>query len=232
MSSVSSVIVAIALMGIACSSSSGVGDDAGVPDAGVTDNDVRFVGDSDLAPEGELIVYEASSSPPRSYVHTEATPIKLQFGLQGGFMVLVAARVRNMDIGTLQITGTASDECFAPARAIGRTSNPMFAQEVDGWGVPDPVQGTASYLNLQLCPNLDSTRDADGHPYDLTVRVTDRARRTLELSTRFTATCAGADGPGQEACECQCDDQSTLGEECAVLDLSDVTDPEPGQCPD
>jgi hypothetical protein len=220
--------VVVLLSGCPSSTDSGGDEDAGVMvDAG--SRDVRFVGDPALPPEAELVIFDGDSRPPRS--HDEATVLPLQFGIQGGFMILVGAKVRNMDIGTLQITGTVGDDCFAPPRAIGRTGNPMFAVEEGGWGVPDPVQGIAAFLNLQLCPNLDSSRDADGHPYDLEVRITDRARRSVLVNTRFTATCAGAGGPGEDACECQCDDQSTLGADCSIVDLSDVTDPAAGSCP-
>jgi hypothetical protein len=225
----SAAVLASMLVGCPGTGTTGNDDDAGPSDGGIVEN---FVGDPNAEPEGELLIYDPRQSPPTSSAHDPQVIAPMIFGPQGGYMVLLGARVRNMDISSLQISGSVRDQCFDPARIVGITQAPMFARERDGWGVPDDGSGIAAYLNMQLCPNTDASRDTDGHEFDVSVRVTDRARRTVVMESTITAECKNLDGTTDTVCTCQCDSTYELGEDCFAAGADDDTgDPAPGECP-
>jgi hypothetical protein len=207
-------------------------DDPPQPDAGVTtcaDGEAAeegFFGDCTEEPEAELLVFRGEARP--TVFAPNTNDIELRFGIQGGWMTVVGARVRNMDITTLQVSAAIFDDCQEPPRPIGRAQQ-VLDMEIDGdWGVPRA--GLANFAGIELCENLDSVRDADGHSYRLDMRVTDGKRRTVVLGGVVVPTCPSPDPVGSCACLC---DASYVREDrqCMTTSLDDSGEPDRDSCP-
>ena len=175
-----------------------------------------FVGDPDALPEVEMIVRDATGS---ARVATDMDPVDLIVPPQGGKVLLVAPRVRNMDTCSVRVTATLRDECTN--RVLGLEARPLrFAASDDGWAAPVNPQLLSNWSNVPACPTAAATRDVEGEPYSLTITVEDSDGRTATVSRRIVPTC----GEDLERCLCECDGSYKLGETCAPDDDSSVTE--------
>jgi hypothetical protein len=108
---------------------------------------------------------------------------------QGGQVVFVGVRARNLDGCGLVIKATLRDPySSAPvgveARPVDLTASP------GGWGEAAAPSDIASFANVPVCPSAVSTRDLDGQRYVLDIDVTDRAKRTAHTTLDVVPTCA------------------------------------------
>ncbi len=185
-----------------------------------------FYGDKDADPEGEL-VYRTVDQQLATLVDGQEVPMILP--PQGGKVILIGARVKNMDLCSLQANGGMFDGCQTPPRIIGREGRglQMKINEDLGMAEPDRPETLNNYVNIPLCPNFTAVRDADGEPFNLEIRFSDRAQRSLILKATVTPVCAE---PEQLArCTCECDVDFSFERVCEDI----VADPagEPGVCP-
>lgn len=171
-----------------------------------------FVGDPGVAPEVEMIVRDADGS---SRAASDMDPVDLILPPQGGKVMLVAPRVRNMDTCTLTVTASLRDDCTN--RILGIEARPLrFELGADGWAVPVNPHLVSNWANVAACPSAAAERDIEGEPYTLELTVEDGQGRVATVSRRVVPTCAEAEH--LERCLCECDGNYRLGETCAPDD--------------
>jgi hypothetical protein len=126
---------------------------------------------------------------------------------QGGQVVFVGVRARNLDGCGLILTATLRDPCTngvigVEARPVDLTASPA------GWGEPASPADIASFANVPVCPSAAATRGLDGQRYVLEVDVRDRDKRTARVTLDVVPTCAETSlcpkecvgGPAPSAC--------------------------------
>jgi hypothetical protein len=132
---------------------------------------------------------------------------------QGGKVLYLGVRARNVDACGVQLTSALRDPTSGEVIALDQRPVPLVAGG-DGWAVPAPPFEQA-LTNLGVCPNADAEVDVDGHPWRLELRLeeTSGARRaTIELTVWPRCPV------GEEAfeCACECDSDFHVGGECPV----------------
>jgi hypothetical protein len=138
---------------------------------------------------------------------------------QGGRVVFVGVRARNLDGCAVQVTGALRDLGSKQIRLDGRTVN--LRSEPDGWGTTG--QGTVTniedsaalgdYSNIPLCPNQWAEVDVFDQPFELEVLVQDRRKKTMKKVITVTPRCSEP-GAKETACRCLCKRGYVLGETC------------------
>jgi hypothetical protein len=108
---------------------------------------------------------------------------------QGGQVVFVGVRARNLDGCGVVITATLRDPCTndvigLEARPVDLTASPS------GWGEPSAPADIGSFANVPVCPSSAATRGLDGQRYLLEVDVRDRDKRTAHATLEVIPTCA------------------------------------------
>lgn len=187
---------------------------AGCEDHGETgpDDPVRpaecLIGDPDAAPELEL-VYRTVDGTLASLERGGRVPLILP--PQGGKVLLVGIRARNVDGCGLRITAALRDPCTG--RVLGLDRRPVFlVDDGSGWAVPRQVAQLSDYANIPACPNFATERDVDEQELVLEVEIEDIAGRTARAETRLTPYCGEAQHLAQ--CACECDADYVLGRAC------------------
>lgn len=193
------------------------GDDGAAP---VDADGPCVVGDLAAAPELELVsLDDAFAQRPLA----DGDELALVTPPQGGKVVFVGMRIKNVDLCGATIQAALRDPCTG--RVVGIERRPVrWRVAPDGLAEPLDPQAISDYTNVAACPNAALSRDVDGSPYQLEVRFyppggAPAIERILEVTPR----CAADD----EQCRCECDSEYRLGEACPI-------DPEPGgdACPD
>jgi hypothetical protein len=187
---------ALALLLAAC------GDDA-PPDAGLC-----AVGDVSADPELELVYRTADGT---MAPLAEGTVVPLLTPPQGGKVIYVGARGKNVDLCGASLQAALRDPCTD--RVLGIERRPIaWRLADDGFAEPAQPQEISDYANLPLCPNAGSSEDLDGHPAQLEIRFYEPGGRVTERILSITPTCADDEVP--MLCRCECDADYELGFEC------------------
>jgi hypothetical protein len=169
-----------------------------------------FIGDPAQAPAIDMVTLDAAFA-----VHTagDGSELALIRPPQGGKIVLVGARARNVCAGPIQVTGAVTDLCTG--RVVGLESRTvLYVAAADG-GVADvkePAQ-ISSYANVAVCPNNVAARDLDGEPYRVTVTIQDKLGRVAEKVITATPVCAEPED--ERECRCTCRAGYANGDTCA-----------------
>lgn len=128
---------------------------------------------------------------------------------QGGYVMYVAARVRNLNpcrdlIGGVQFIGTLKMN----DNIVAFDSRPVHViVSDDGWVYPDPSQ-PANFANVNACPDYQ-TMDIQGQTLTLEVEVIDAISRHGHASIPVVPTCPN-DGTHAN-CVCTCSANYYLG---------------------
>ncbi len=213
------------------------GPDAGFEDAFVPCED--FFGDEAQEAQVQLVYRTVDGG---VAVMDENTEIPLLLPPQGGKVLLIGVRARNLDLCALGISTAIHDECTALdggfGRIVGREGRPLrLVPSDDGWAYPDRPDTLTNFSNVPACPNSAFSRDIDGEPYLVRARLLDRSslpQRDYIAEAHIIPVCAEPEHLGE--CTCQCDADFILGQECAELpdggagDDGDIGDPAPGAC--
>jgi hypothetical protein len=188
---------------------------AGCPD----DDPDCFIGDRAADPEMQIIYLDTQGA---SHTAAAGERMPLIRPDQGGKVLFVGARARNLDGCALELTTSLRDTCTNRIIALeGRPVN--LAAGADGWGEPEaPAQ--SNYGNLAACPSEAAQRDIEEEPYLLRVALRDRRGLTAEASFMVTPFCAEEDL--FEECLCDCD-HDYEGTTCPAEPDAGV----PGACP-
>jgi hypothetical protein len=211
-----------------------------VVDAGPEAGCAGFFGDEDAEPVVEL--YQRTLDGGIVPI-AEGGEVPLILPPQGGKVILVGVRAKNVDLCALSITAAVHDECTAVdggfGRIVGREGRPLHLEAADdGWAYPIAPDTLTNWANVPMCPNTAFPRDMDGEPYLLRIRIVDGSvtpRRTALAEAHITPVCAEPRNLAE--CQCQCDKDYVLGQQCGDDadggrgDDGDVDDPPPGTCP-
>jgi hypothetical protein len=174
------------------------------PDASIS----CFVGDPSAPPEIEMIHLDSALEIVRTRAD-EAVPLIQP--PQGGKVLFIAARARNIDGCPLTLSASLRDICTNQLLAVEERTVLMVPTE-DGWLEPDQPMELSNYANLPVCPQIAATRDLEGELYDVRIRLRDRAGRIAEQTLRIKPECAEPDF--LESCLCECDKDYVLGQAC------------------
>jgi len=195
----------------------GCGDDAPPPDAAIPCR----IGDPSLAPELEPVYRTAGGE---MAPLGDGAELPLLTPPQGGRVIYVGARVRNVDLCGATLQAALRDPCTD--RVLGIERRPIaWRLAPDGFAEPAQPQEISDYANLPMCPNAGADADLDGTPAQLELRFYEADGRVTERILQVTPTCADDQDP--QLCRCECDSDYDLGSECPG-------DPDGGaaECPD
>lgn len=163
------------------------------------------VGDPTLEPELQIVV------PRGGLVElADGDVLTMTQPPQGGMIALVGLRVRNVDTCGATVQAALIDPC--DQHVLGVERRPVtFRLADDGFAEPAQPDELSDFANLATCPNSVGSRDVDGQPYDLEVRLYEASGRTTTRRISVTPTCGD-----DEWCRCQCDADYVNGGDCNV----------------
>ncbi len=139
---------------------------------------------------------------------------------QGGWIILIGARARNLDGCRLNLTTALVDACTGEILSIDKRPT-LLEVGADGWG----VSSVTTFGNLPVCPVLTATRDLHEVPYIVNVLVEDASGKQASASITIVPTC----GDEPSRCRCECARDYTTGQSC---DLPPVDAGAPETCVD
>jgi hypothetical protein len=128
---------------------------------------------------------------------------------QGGFILAVGPRVRNVRAGFVTLTAWLEDADTGALYGLEERPSEIAAGP-DGWAAPARPDSLSSYSNIPACPIPDLPRDIDDQPWMLGMRVTDCEGRRGEHRITVFPRCSDA------TCECFCSQDHVLGSPCAT----------------
>lgn len=180
------------------------GDAADAADDGGDGGDpfacVSVIGDLQAAPA--LIAIR--SGDPDGVELTDGAVVPMMAPPQGGIILLVGVRAKNVDGCALQLTAALRDP--GTNQVIALESRPaQLRVGADGWGVPVESQ-FFSMANLAVCPAAAATRDVFDQPWRLELTIDDRGRQATTAVT-IAPSCAGVDPIWDCPCQCAADYQ-------------------------
>jgi hypothetical protein len=141
--------------------------------------------------------------------------VPLIFPPQGGRVIFVGVKARNLDPCEARISGVLRDKSTQQIRIDARTAT--LEPTPDGW-VTSTDANIASFANVPVCPNQWASTDAFDNVFEMSVTLTDRSGRTLNQKIDVTPECAE---PAMRAeCLCICKWGYKLGEDCSAADAA------------
>ena len=209
----SRVLIALALSIAACSDSGPTGGSgAGGSPAPVCEN--PFIGDESAAPEIELFVYGADGE---NHPIADGAVLDIIEPPQGGRVIFVGARARNVPGCGLLLTGALRDPSTMQVRFDTRTVN--LTPDDEGWGTVE-LGNLSVYANIPVCSNKWSDQDIFGGDFTLEVKLVDADDNKVEKTVPVTAACTSvsqAETPPDATlagCYCICKGGYITGESC------------------
>lgn len=127
--------------------------------------------------------------------------VPLMFAPQGGHIVLVAPRLRDLPGCTVDVTAALRDK--TNNRVIGLEQRPIeLVPRADGWAVPADPTSLAGLANLAVCPSSAASTTVNDNVFQLEVSVDagDGVARPM-LALDVVPRCAADDS----YCACDCD---------------------------
>ena len=168
-----------------------------------------FAGDPALPPALDVVTVAT--------VNASATPLQDGGSLtilpppQGGSIVLVGVRARNLDPCGVMLTVGLRDPQTQQIRIDGRTVNLQTSTAAPDW--VETSSQLAGMANVPVCPNQWASTDIFGHVFELDVMVEDRAHRRATKTLQVTPVCS-TDPILPSTCPCQCMAGYKLGQAC------------------
>jgi hypothetical protein len=189
------------LLLVACSSPAPVTDAAVQPDTAVEI-------DAPASPE-LAIMYRTRDG--KAVDAAAGAQVPLIFPPQGGFVMLVGARVLHLDHTSVTITASLRDALDTPVLTL-EMRPVQLAAGVDGWASPANPSDMFDWANLPTCPLSTATRDLYNQAYVLRIAAADGGATMAEQKLSIVPTCeAGTNG---DMCRCQCRLGYKLGDPC------------------
>jgi hypothetical protein len=124
---------------------------------------------------------------------------------QGGWIVLLGARARNIDGCRVTLTTALVDGCDQQILQIDKRPT-RLEPGADGWG----TSTVTMFGNLPVCPDLTAKRDLHDVPYDVKVVIEDTGGQKASATLTVVPICP----PGDALCMCQCDRDYVIGSSC------------------
>jgi hypothetical protein len=145
---------------------------------------------------------------------------------QGGWIVLLGARARNLDGCEVQLTTSFHDLCSPDIIKVD--ARPTHLDPTgDGWG----LTSVTTFANLPFCPQPAAPRNLHDQPFVVTVTLEDLDGKRASRDITIVPVCP----EGSESCRCQCDRDYVLGS-CppprrTALPACGITSPQPSPQP-
>jgi hypothetical protein len=171
------------------------------------------IGDLAAPAELEIVHLDARSTVIES---TAMAAVPLIQPPQGGWIVLLGARARNIDGCRISLTTALVDPCNDEILKIDQRPTRLIAAG-DGWG----VSSVNAFSNLEVCPHITSVRDLSDVPYIVRVRVEDDDGRAAQTEITLVPTCP----EDMAMCNCQCARDYVVGSQCGPTPPHDRCDP-------
>jgi hypothetical protein len=164
-----------------------------------------FIGEQGKDPELELTILgvDDTSTPVNA-----GDPVPIIKPPQGGRVIFVGARARNIDACGVKLTGSLRYDAMA-VRIDSRTVN--LKPTDDGW-VTSVDSDISTFANVPVCHNQWTPVDIFGNEFDLSLTIVDKTGRTVKQTVSITPTCAEPENLAE--CECICKGGYMLGEMC------------------
>lgn len=188
-----------------------------------------FFGERGAPLEAEL-VYRSRTG--ESVLLEDGGAVPLTVPPQGGHVMFIGVRARNLDMCRATLSAAFHDGCTASegnhGRIVGREGRHVtFEARSDGYAWPKDPQFIDNFANIPACPNFASTRDVDDERYLVRVRLTDEVdERFVLVEAHIVPECEA----GDDACRCTCDRAYVLGSACGEDIVNDDEDPAAGGC--
>jgi len=180
----------------------GCGDDVARPDAAAT----CPIGDRTQALELQAQHWTGDGA---AVDLADGGAVDLVRPIQGGKVIYVGVRARNVDGCNVQLTAALRDA--ASDQVIALEQRPVhLTAGADGWGVATSLFDDLA--NLPLCPSAAATHDIDQATWRLELRLDEAGGRTATTALTIAPRCARADE--LEECRCECDSDYELGQPC------------------
>lgn len=133
-------------------------------------------------------------------VTTSSSAVPLILPPQGGKVMLVGVRARNVDGCPLTLTAALRDPCSDDLIALER--RPILLEEKNGWLEPQEPLELNNYSNLPACPREGLTRQVNDNEYRLEIVVEDKTGRQASKAITIVPTCA--EPANEMSCRCEC----------------------------
>ncbi len=184
--------------------------DAGADSSSCT---LEYIGDPDAAMELELttLAPDYTAKP-----LAEGGDTSILIPPQGGRVIFVGLRAKNVDPCALSLNGALRDPATNAVSPVdGRYLN-LDATE-DGWGQSDATD-ISTYANIAVCANHWASTDVFDQPFQLELSVTDRTGKKGKALLNVVPRCDETkiqDGVDlQKECLCLCKEGYVTGEDC------------------
>lgn len=160
------------------------------------------IGDLAAPAEAELFFLD----PNNLVVAPTATgEVPLMVPPQGGWIVLVGVRARNLDGCSSTLTTALVDTEDGQILKIDQRQTELEL-DASGWG----MSRASTVGNLQVCPQLTATRDLHGQPYVISAVVEDADGKQATTQMTITPACPS----GDSRCQCECARDYVVGDVC------------------
>jgi hypothetical protein len=157
-----------------------------------------FVGDPKQPPQA-VVLWTDGLTDQLSEL-TDGQALLLEPPPQGGYVMYVGAKVKNMDGCGIEFRGRLRDAVTNEEVGFDARSSDLMLGS-DGFGYPKT--GVANVSNVNGCPQV-SNKDIQGQVYNLEMTVVDRDMRTVVVTHPVTPTCMLSDPNIQQHCVCTC----------------------------
>jgi len=160
------------------------------------------IGDLNAPAELEIVHLDATDT----VMQTQAmAQVPLLPPPQGGWIVLLGARARNIDGCQVTLTTALVDGCDQQIIQIDKRPTHLVP-DADGWG----TSTVTTFSNLPVCPQLTAKRDLHDVPYNVQVVIEDTGGHKASAAVTVVPACP----PGDALCMCQCDRDYIIGSSC------------------
>jgi hypothetical protein len=173
---------------------------------------------------GPLVV-SAIEADPRTSTFTdlhEGDEAHLHSAPQGGFVIFVGARIRNLDTSSVELEGKLTDPQTGFVAADRYVESTMIPAPDEPGALLSDYTSIREVVHLYLCPNYE-TIDVVGRIYELEIRAKEVGAQesTGVASVKVKPTCSANDGGLGSQCVCQCEAGYTK-EKCSIDALIDA----------
>lgn len=156
----------------------------------------------DSKSEPELFVVGRTLEGAAVELATDGAEVDLTFPVQGGHVLFIGARVKNLLACRAELAAKLVDPTNGHVAAEERRQVAFTQAAGNGYGASD-VADTAELANLPACPDfLD--RDIVGQSWRLELQVTDSAGRTASATRQVVPVCRQSSAQDRAICTCEC----------------------------
>jgi len=147
-----------------------------------------------------------------SHVLADGDPVSIQPPLQGGYVMYVGVRAKNVHGLTAQLSAAIIDVDSPQVVAIEQRPVRLL-DDGTGWASPDIA--SQDLANVPVCSRVTGPEDFDRSPWRLEARLTDSDGRTAVATVVIEPRCA--DDYDYLGCRCACEARAG-GEPCTIME--------------